>query len=183
MRLKIWRQLGAASLAGSFEQQMTLLYRSEAPRLRRRLARSVSPDRASDLVQSAFLRLLGLGDDRVARVDRPQAYLNRIADNLVNDEAKFAVRRSEHLHVDIAENDVAAADTLAALEARDLLRRVEAAIALLPDRTREIFMAHRFEDLTYGAIADSMGVSVKTVEKHLSVALRELHRLLSPPTP
>ncbi|MBB4633430.1 DNA-directed RNA polymerase specialized sigma24 family protein [Sphingosinicella soli] len=39
-------------------------------------------------------------------------------------------------------------------------------------------MAHRFEELTYPEIAARMGVCVKTVEKHISLALRALHREL-----
>ena len=76
----------------------------------------------------------------------------------------------------LPQGELVDAEDVALLEARDMLRRIEAAIGELPDRTREIFMAHRFEDLTYPEIARSMGISVKTVEKHISLALRELHR-------
>jgi RNA polymerase sigma-70 factor (ECF subfamily) len=114
----------------------------------------------------------------VAELDQPRAYLGRVVENLANDDAKFAVRRSESFHEDLDHYEIAGVDPHAALEARDMLRRIEAAIPLLPDRTREIFMAHRFEDLTYVEIARHMGVSVKTVEKHISLALRALHRTL-----
>ena len=180
LRLRVWRGNSlvvdrGGSGARAIDREMALLYEHEAPRLKRRLARRASPEKAGDLVQSAFLRLLGLGPERLAHIDQPRAYLNRIADNLAKDDNKSAVRRCESLHLDIATCATAAPDPLAALEARDMLRRIEAAITRLPDRTREIFMAHRFEDLTYNEIADRLGLSVKTVEKHISLALRELH--------
>lgn len=154
------------------------LYREEAPRLRRMFARRLSPERAADLVQGAFVRLLGLGPTRRGELQQPKAYLTRVAGNLLRDEAKFAFRRSDALHVSADDCDLATGDPHATLEARDMLRRIDAAIDLLPERTREIFMAHRFEDLTYPQIAQRLGVSVKTVEKHISAALQQLHRAL-----
>lgn len=181
MRLKIWHGVraavdGLASAGSAGQSDIALLYETEAPRLRRRLARRLSPEKAADLVQSAFVRLLRLGSDRLAELEHPGAYLARTADNLVRDDAKVAGRRSENGHVDVDDCALPGPDLFASLEARDMLRRIEAAINELPDRTREIFMAHRFEDLTYPQIARRMGVSVKTVEKHISLALRELHR-------
>jgi RNA polymerase sigma-70 factor (ECF subfamily) len=187
VRLTIWRGTGLAAkrapaAAGAADLDIARLYEHEAPRLRRRLARRMTPDKAADLVQATFLRLLRLGEDRLAELDRPQAYLGRVAENLAKDAAKSSVRRSEHLHEDVDCCELATGDPHVALEARDLLRRIETAIALLPGRTREIFMAHRFEDLTYSEIADRMGISIKTVEKHISLALRELHRSLGSAT-
>lgn len=158
--------------------EVATLYRTEAPRLRRWLARRFPQDRAADLVQVAFARFMGLAPARRAALAEPRAYLARIAGNLARDEAKIAVRRAQHLHVDIDECALSGPDATALLEARDMLRCIDAAMESLPDRTREIFMAHRFEELTYPEIAQRMGISVKTVEKHISSALRDLHRAL-----
>lgn len=155
---------------------VAMLYQTEAPRLRRWLGARVPHDRAADLVQAAFVRLLGLGYERLARLDQPRAYLTRIAGNLMRDDAKMAARRAVRLHVSAEDCVLPSPDPTMALEARDMLNRVHVAIETLPDRTREIFMAHRFEDLTYPEIAARLGVSVKTVEKHISLALRHLHR-------
>ena len=162
------------------DADVAILYHEEAPRLRRMFTRRLSPERAADLVQSAFVRLLGLGPARRSELEQPKAYLTRVARNLRHDEAKFAVRRSAALHVNADDCSLATADPHAMLEARDMLRRIDVAIDLLPERTREIFMAHRFEDLSYPQIAERMAISVKTVEKHISLALQQLHRALEP---
>lgn len=169
-----------ADEAVPIDHDLAHLYHTEAPRLRRMLTRRLSPDRAADLVQTTFLRVLGLGTARLSKLDQPQAYLTRVASNLMRDHAKSACRRSEALHVTVEACELSTGDPHARLEARDMLRRVDAALERLPERTREIFMAHRFEDLSYPQIAERMAVSIKTVEKHISLALKELHRSLEP---
>jgi DNA-directed RNA polymerase specialized sigma24 family protein len=44
----------------------------------------------------------------------------------------------------------------------------------MPVRTQEIFLLHRFEEMTYPAIAAALGISVSAVEKHIMIALRLL---------
>ncbi|GFI13805.1 hypothetical protein IMSAGC008_01339 [Muribaculaceae bacterium] len=56
----------------------------------------------------------------------------------------------------------------------DIRRIVREAIVRLPEKTRRIFLMSRFENKTYGEIADEVGLSVKSIEFHMSKALREL---------
>jgi RNA polymerase sigma-70 factor (ECF subfamily) len=44
----------------------------------------------------------------------------------------------------------------------------------MPLRTQEIFLLHRFDEMTYPAIAAALGISVSAVEKHIMTALRLL---------
>lgn len=60
----------------------------------------------------------------------------------------------------------------------DLLRRLEAAMRLLEPRTREIFLAHRIDELTYGEIARRTGLSVEAVERHMAKAIGQIDRSL-----
>lgn len=55
-----------------------------------------------------------------------------------------------------------------------LAERIEAAIAELPDRRREIFLLNREKGLKYREIADMLGLSVKTVETQMGHALKTL---------
>lgn len=57
---------------------------------------------------------------------------------------------------------------------KELERMIDDVLGTLPFKTRRIFSLSRFEGLTYPEIAREMGVSVKTVEYHISKALRRL---------
>ena len=132
----------------------------------------------SDLVQQSFVRFLARTSDG-APVASPEGYLRQTTRNLVIDEAKTARRRSQAMHVPLDEVELHAPDALAALEARDMLHRLEVALLRLKPRTREIFLAHRIDGYSYGEIAARTGLSVKGVEKHMSRAIAHLDRTLS----
>lgn len=53
----------------------------------------------------------------------------------------------------------------------ELQGMVDQAIAKLPEKYRIVFEMSRFQNLTYREIADKQGISIKTVEAHMSKAL------------
>jgi RNA polymerase sigma-70 factor, ECF subfamily len=57
------------------------------------------------------------------------------------------------------------------MEAAELGDKIEAAIASLPEKCRQVFELSRIEGLKYGEIAAKMNISVKTVEAQMSKAL------------
>jgi RNA polymerase sigma-70 factor (ECF subfamily) len=61
-----------------------------------------------------------------------------------------------------------------AVEWEEVVRIVRTAINRLPPRTREAYVLHRQDELTYAEIAGIMGTTVKTVEKQIGAALRAL---------
>jgi RNA polymerase sigma-70 factor (ECF subfamily) len=54
------------------------------------------------------------------------------------------------------------------------MARVMRALNELPERTREIFVLQRLEQMTYPQIAEALAISVSTVEKHMIKALAYL---------
>jgi RNA polymerase sigma factor (sigma-70 family) len=156
--------------------RLELLYRKHRPRLLRFLERRSQPDQAADIVQRLFARLAARGTAALLAIEEPGVYLHQAARNLLRNEARAAARRSAHLHLCLDDVPLAAPDPVAALEARDMLRRLEAAVARLEPRTREIFLAHRIDGYSYREIAFRTGLSVKTVEKHMSRAIARLGR-------
>ena len=59
---------------------------------------------------------------------------------------------------------------------------VDRAIDQLPPKCREIFVLSRYEQLTYKEIADKLGLSVKTVEAQMGIALKRLRDTFSTAT-
>ena len=154
------------------------LYHSDARALARALARRREAGEAEDLVHDAFARLLRLPQG-CAALEVPKTYLRRVAANLLRDRIRSDGRRRSSLHVVADDSTLPVFDPHGQLESRDMLRRVEAAMQRLPDRTREVFVAHRVEGLSYSEIAARTGLSVKRVEKHMSKALVCIDRLLA----
>jgi len=56
----------------------------------------------------------------------------------------------------------------------DLRRRLEEAVAAMPRKQREIFLAHRLDELSYAEIADRTGLSIRQVERQMARAIFKL---------
>jgi RNA polymerase sigma factor (sigma-70 family) len=163
-----WRAFPPSSHAVDLDS----LYRGQRHRLLGLFARNGLAEDSADLLHEAFRRMIlavrRLGGD----VESPEAYLHRIAQNLAREHG----RATERQFIDIDDLEIAGADSLAQLEARDRIDRIEAILATLPPRTREIFLMHRLDGLSYGEIATRMGIGVKGVEKQMAKALFALRR-------
>jgi RNA polymerase sigma-70 factor (ECF subfamily) len=154
------------------------LYRMHAPRLLRFFARRGQQDEAGDLVQESFTRFADARARMAGAIDRPEAYLSRIATNLVRNRAKTALRRSLASHIPADDVPLTTPDPVAALEARDQIDRLQKALASLAPKTRDIFLAHRLDGDSYKDIARQTGLSVKGVEWHMGKAIAHLDRVL-----
>jgi RNA polymerase sigma factor (sigma-70 family) len=159
------------SLDGSSDgPDFDLLYRNHAPRLRRRLrARVQSHDEAYDLVQDAFARLLGARS--LSRVRDPGAFLSRIVRNLLIDRNRRLSARSPHIPIGLGEEIAVAPDQGQEIELEQMRQRYRELVALLPPRTREVFVLHRIDGHGYREIAARLDISVRTVEWHVAQAI------------
>jgi RNA polymerase sigma-70 factor (ECF subfamily) len=61
-------------------------------------------------------------------------------------------------------------------ENTELKNRIRAGIDTLPEKCRQAFMLNHYGSMSYKDIAREMGISVKTVEKHIGKALQVLRR-------
>lgn len=156
------------------------LYRSHRDKLVRFAVQHIHTDHAADIVQQLFSRLAVRGRGNPLEVEAPDAYFRQATINLIRSEARYDRRRCKNFHVCSDDVPIVGVDAVAASEARDMLVRLEAIMAELSPRTREIFLAHRFDGFTYREIAARTGLSVKTVEKHMTRAIGHVTRRLEP---
>jgi RNA polymerase sigma-70 factor (ECF subfamily) len=158
-------------------RRLELLYREQAPRLRRRIkAQLQSNEEAGDLVQDAFARLLGSGARHALRT--PEAFLNRILRNLLIDRARRLANRSIHEPIDALNEPMIAPAQSDAMELTQMRERYRSAVAALPARMREVFVLHRVEGLGYKQIAEQLGISNRTVEWHVAEAIVRIGKAL-----
>lgn len=67
---------------------------------------------------------------------------------------------------------------------QELIDRLDAITRRMPRLTREIFLAHRLDDMPYDEIARRNGLTVRQVERHIAKAILLLDRgLHEPPRP
>lgn len=122
-----------------------------------------------DLVQSAFVRMQNYSATR--QVENPAAFLVRTAVNIRLDSyrrEKLLGKRQFTENFEDYENKAPLQDEVLAVRAR--LDRVKSGIEQLPQRTREIFLMHRLDNVRYSEIARHYGISESAVEKHVARA-------------
>jgi RNA polymerase sigma factor (sigma-70 family) len=146
--------------------------------LKARLARRLgSADLASEALHETWIRLQHHGD--VAPVVNPEAYLFRAALNNATNLRRNEDRRLNNLEIDAIltlADDTPDAEQIAA--GRQDIARLAHALEELTPRQQDIFRATFGEATSQAALADRHGVSLRTVQSDLHVAIRHCaHRL------
>ena len=146
--------------------------RAFEPALRRYFRRRTSPAEIDDLVQEVFASLYARRSE--VPVEDLQRYLFTVASHTLARQR----RRPAFVELFDEEGDAADFSPERLVVGREDLSRTVAIISALPERTRRIFVLHRFEEMTYGRIAKDLGISVSAVEKHIMAALRALSSIV-----
>jgi RNA polymerase sigma-70 factor (ECF subfamily) len=143
-------------------------------------ARTGSAATAEDLAQELYVRI-ATREPSVTALN-PVALIYHIAGNVLRDrfrsEARSGARDAawrQVAHSTFGDEDLAeepAADD--AVDSRQRLRRLVDAVAELPPQMQRAFRLHKLEGRSHASTAQAMGISVKSVEKHISAALRVL---------
>ena len=143
------------------------------------LAQSLLHDRSAseDVVQEVMLELWRRRST-VTIQESLRAYLVRSTRNRALNQIRHAnVQRRAEPHL-MGEESVAAAGA-SGLVASELRDAITAAVAELPPACREVFRLSRQQGLRYAEIAETLGISVKTVESQMGKALKHLRARLA----
>jgi len=164
---------------------------------------------AEDLTQEVFTRTLGSGE--LSQIQRRDSFLFTIATNLLRDRHRAALRRSSGpgrsygispavtVASEPARNEAESGQAVRVadgalepvedrgpervLQGCESLAEVLASLGTLGDRTRDIFILFRLENMKQREIAELFGMTQKAVEKHVLKAVTHLARVFgaSPP--
>ena len=189
-------QLLAAYRGGDVRAFEKLLARYERPiwSFLRRFVRDA--EAAEDLLQEVFLRVV-----RDAQESGPawkgeakfSTWLYTIARNLCIDRARRTAVRGSSPSIDGAPHGDADLETAtlheriaapgpstdAVVAGREAARRIDRAVAELPDDQREVFLMREVMELPFAEIASLVGVSEPTVKSRMRYALEKLRAALA----
>lgn len=158
-----------------FMARFVLLYRKEKPRLLRFFMRRLRNQADADEMAQEVLSLYFKAAPN-AEVVTPEAYLTRIATNMLRDRAERGATqlalRSVPLEEALPLTDWIDPHRQAA--AREELARWVARLEGLPPVTLEIFLLNRLEGYSYREIGANKGLLLWQVQKHILRALRFL---------
>lgn len=141
---------------------------------------------AEDIYQDMFVRLntAQIPDE----VGSPRAFLYRTALNLANDHRRALSRRvaRDGAWLDVATQS-AGGETISdhpdvdrAIDVRREMQLMLAALSDLSPKCREVFTLHRLKGFSHRQVAENLGITTKTVEKHMTAALKQLTLKLRP---
>ena len=175
-----WKEAGARLQAGDRQAFAEVFQHFYPPLVRYASGIVGDAATAADVVQDCFAKLWAEHETLAVRVS-----LKALLYTMVRNRALNARRRQHRFATDAEDSrrdeaerhagSPGGADTLAAERLREqIVRWIEA----LPPRRREAFMLSRYHGLAHSEIAAIMGVSDRTVDTHMLLALRELRRRL-----
>ena len=133
---------------------------------------------AEDLLQNVFIKIW-VGRANINPNKNFKNYLLVAVRNEIYQYFRSAFKAQyEELSSDILDQSFNA-DTM--LSAKELEAKITSIVLSMPQRRREIFNMSRSEKLSNMEIAERLGISVRTVEKHIENALADLRKNLSLP--
>jgi RNA polymerase sigma factor (sigma-70 family) len=153
------------TLSVRYRGALNRFFESRAPQLR---------NDAEDLTQEVFIRIAKRGEGEP--IERINGYVFQTASSVLTDRARRRAVRGGDGHVGYDEDQHAIEDFSPerVLLAREQVAMVRTVLEQLPERVRAAFVLHRFDELGYAEIAKRLGVSVSSIEKYISHAMKEL---------
>jgi RNA polymerase sigma-70 factor, ECF subfamily len=127
---------------------------------------------AEEMVQNVFFKLWDRSE-KINILSSIAAYLYRAVYNESCNYLKHQkVKQSFLNYSKHAMSDISTEKASKKVLVTELEQRIKNALNDLPEQCRTVFQLSRFEELKYQQIADTLGVSIKTVEAQMGKALR-----------
>lgn len=131
---------------------------------------------AEDFVQEIFVHLWEK-KDKIEIKTSLKSYLYQAVKHKCLNEIKHLKVREKH-QTQVKEANAFDSSNEFDFEAEELGDIIQQKIDAMPEKRRDIFKLSREEGLSYKEIAEKLGVSIKTVENHMGLALKYLREEL-----
>ena len=131
-------------------------------------------DTAEDIVQSLFIQLWE--NDKLTSIEHPDRFLLRSTKFKCID---YLRKQKQFSEISLDDNNLDFQNSgVIDLDESDIEPLLHFFASKLPPKTREVFLLSRTSNLTYAQIAEEKGIAIKTVEAHMSKALKTMRFLL-----
>jgi RNA polymerase sigma-70 factor (ECF subfamily) len=127
-----------------------------------------------DIVQETYATLVSL--ESIDAIRDARSYTFQVAFSILAMHVRHARVVPMHSTADIEQLAIEAPEPSPErqVEDRDELRHLAEALASLPDKCRQVFLLRRVEGLSQREAAARLGLSEKTLEKHMARGIRHL---------
>ncbi len=132
-------------------------------------------DASHDIVQEVFLKLWHRREE-LEVILNPKAYLFR---SVINASITYLEKNKKSVALLGTELE-ASRHADSKILFRELEIKVQNALNNLPPKCKAVFVLSRFEELKNKEIAELLGLSVKTVENQMGIAIRKMREELHP---
>lgn len=139
------------------------------------LDKTHSHDMAQEVVQLTFIRLWQK-KDLIKEETNLKSFLFTIAKNIFIDEVRKTKANIIPLESSEIENKMITNNSVENLFYQDTKERIEKLILDLPPVRQRVFYLSRMKQLNHKEIAELMSISQKTVETHISLAIKHIRR-------
>ena len=135
-------------------------------------------DLADDMTQDAFLKVW-INKETISKVNSFSKYLFKMARNMIYDYYDHELIKEKYEHSELEKSEYLYSDILEEeIYAKELSLLIDIAIDKMPMQRKQVFMLSRKRGLNNEEIAKKLKINKRTVENHISLAIKELRKIV-----
>ena len=137
-------------------------------------------DVVQEKVSDVFIQLWN-SHDRIYEIQKPKPYLYVVVKNKLMEPVSYQ-KLKQTLDKGV-EDEYSTSPSIEQeiidQEQREMyVRKIQEILDQIPKKSRQIFEMSRLDELKYKEISEILGVSIKTVESHMAIALRTIRNMV-----
>ena len=137
-------------------------------------------DVVQEKVSDVFIQLWN-SHDRIHEIQKPKPYLYVVVQNKLMEPVSYQ-KLKQTLDKGV-EDEYSTSPSIEQeiidQEQREMyVRKIQEILDQIPKKSRQIFEMSRLDELKYKEISEILGVSIKTVESHMAIALRTIRNMV-----
>lgn len=165
-----------AALSQGDEEAFDAVFRNYYPKIKFFATRLCDDEAEGENIAQDLFMQLWIRRDRLTDIQHLENYIYTMAKRASFEQIRRSLRRQRvRLDTPAEASDDALDDEL---HCKELMARIRQEVERMPKQRRRIFLMSRYEGLTNEQIAQELGLSKRTVETHITLALQQLRQFM-----